>query len=156
MQILDLSINNFRGIKLFNHSFNESKVVCFVGRGDSCKTTILQAISFALCQSRWISVEDKDFYKGDVDNPITIEIVIGNFPNSLFKDICNDDSYGGTYRLMSKVATRQGIRVRYVNMAGKSGPANLAQAINASTKLVMIESPTNPMQVGPLTSLAFI
>lgn len=61
--------------------------------------------------------------------------------------IVNDDSYGGTYRLMSKVATRQGIRVRYVNMAGKSGPANLAQAINASTKLVMIESPTNPMQV---------
>ena len=60
--------------------------------------------------------------------------------------IVNDDSYGGTYRLMSKVATRQGIRVRYVNMAGKSGPANLAQAINASTKLVMIESPTNPMQ----------
>ena len=61
--------------------------------------------------------------------------------------IVNDDSYGGTYRLMSKVATRQGMRVRYVNMAGKSGPANLAQAINASTKLVMIESPTNPMQV---------
>jgi cysteine-S-conjugate beta-lyase len=60
--------------------------------------------------------------------------------------IVNDDSYGGTYRLMSKVATRQGIRVRYVNMAGKSGPANLAAAINASTKLVMIESPTNPMQ----------
>ena len=61
--------------------------------------------------------------------------------------IVNDDSYGGTYRLMSKVATRQGMRVRYVNMAGKSGPANLAQAITASTKLVMIESPTNPMQV---------
>ena len=60
--------------------------------------------------------------------------------------IVNDDSYGGTYRLMSKVATRQGIRVRYVNMAGKNGPANLAQAINSSTKLVMIESPTNPMQ----------
>jgi len=60
--------------------------------------------------------------------------------------IVNDDSYGGTYRLMSKVAARQGIRVRYINMAGKSGPANLQQAINASTKLVMIESPTNPMQ----------
>lgn len=70
--------------------------------------------------------------------------------------IVNDDSYGGTYRLMSKVATRQGIRVRYVNMAGKSGPANLAQAINASTKLVMIESPTNPMQVCLCTSLPLI
>ena len=60
--------------------------------------------------------------------------------------IVNDDSYGGTYRLMSKVAARQGIRVRYVNMAGKAGPANLQQAINGSTRLVMIESPTNPMQ----------
>ena len=60
--------------------------------------------------------------------------------------IVNDDSYGGTYRLMSKVASRQGIRVRYVNMAGKAGPSNLAQAINSSTRLVMIESPTNPMQ----------
>lgn len=60
--------------------------------------------------------------------------------------IVNDDSYGGTYRLMSKVASRQGIRVRYVNMSGKAGPANLEAAINASTRLVMIESPTNPMQ----------
>lgn len=60
--------------------------------------------------------------------------------------IVNDDSYGGTYRLMSKVASRHGIRVRYINMAGKSGPSNLQRAINASTKLVMIESPTNPMQ----------
>ena len=31
-------------------------------------------------------------------------------------------------------------------MAGKSGPSNLQQAINPTTKLVMIESPTNPMQ----------
>jgi cystathionine beta-lyase len=60
--------------------------------------------------------------------------------------IVNDDSYGGTYRLMSKIATRQGVRVRYINMAGKAGPSNLQHAINASTKLVMIESPTNPMQ----------
>lgn len=60
--------------------------------------------------------------------------------------IVNDDSYGGTYRLMSKVATRQGITVTYVNMAGTSGPANLQRAISSATKLVMIESPTNPMQ----------
>ena len=48
--------------------------------------------------------------------------------------IVNDDSYGGTYRLMSKVAARQGIRVRYVNMAGKGGPARLQAAINISTR----------------------
>jgi cystathionine beta-lyase len=60
--------------------------------------------------------------------------------------IVNDDSYGGTYRLMSKVATRHGMKIRYVNMAGAAGPANLQQAISNNTKLVMIESPTNPMQ----------
>jgi cystathionine beta-lyase len=47
---------------------------------------------------------------------------------------------------MSKVATRQGIKVKYVNMAGKNGALNLQQAITSLTKLVMIESPTNPMQ----------
>lgn len=60
--------------------------------------------------------------------------------------IVNDDSYGGTYRLMSKVATKQGINVRYVNMAGKDGPANLKAALSPITRIVMIESPTNPMQ----------
>ncbi len=60
--------------------------------------------------------------------------------------LVNDDSYGGTYRLLSKVATRQGILVRYVNMAGKTGPAALAESITPLTRLVMIESPTNPMQ----------
>ena len=60
--------------------------------------------------------------------------------------IVNDDSYGGTYRLMSKVATRHGIKVRYINMAGPEGPKELKQAISSTTKLVMIESPTNPMQ----------
>ena len=60
--------------------------------------------------------------------------------------IVNDDSYGGTYRLMSQIATRHGISVRYVNMSGKEGPENLLAAILPNTKLVMIESPTNPIQ----------
>jgi cystathionine beta-lyase len=60
--------------------------------------------------------------------------------------IVNDDSYGGTYRLMSMIATRQGISVRYVNMAGPDGSKNLLEAILPTTKLVMIESPTNPIQ----------
>lgn len=60
--------------------------------------------------------------------------------------IVNDDSYGGTYRLMAKVATQQGIEVTYVNLAGKEGPKNLLEKISSKTRLVMIESPTNPNQ----------
>jgi len=60
--------------------------------------------------------------------------------------IVNDDSYGGTYRLMSKIATRFGIVVRYANLTGKSGGDVLESVISSRTKLVMIESPTNPMQ----------
>ncbi|CAM9542194.1 unnamed protein product [Phaeothamnion confervicola] len=60
--------------------------------------------------------------------------------------ILNDDSYGGTYRLLSKVAGRNGVKVRYVDMSGLAGPANLAAVITENTRLIMIESPTNPMQ----------
>eukprot|EP00640_Fibrocapsa_japonica_P001980 CAMPEP_0113937692 /NCGR_PEP_ID=MMETSP1339-20121228/4254_1 /TAXON_ID=94617 /ORGANISM="Fibrocapsa japonica" /LENGTH=530 /DNA_ID=CAMNT_0000940555 /DNA_START=55 /DNA_END=1647 /DNA_ORIENTATION=+ /assembly_acc=CAM_ASM_000762 len=60
--------------------------------------------------------------------------------------ILSDDSYGGTYRLLAKVAARNNIRIRYLDMSGHQGPANLQAAISESTKLVMLESPTNPMQ----------
>jgi cysteine-S-conjugate beta-lyase len=60
--------------------------------------------------------------------------------------ILNDDSYGGTYRLLSKVAARNNVLVRYVDMSGSAGPANLSAAISGNTKLIMLESPTNPMQ----------
>jgi cystathionine beta-lyase len=48
--------------------------------------------------------------------------------------IVNDDSYGGTYRLMSKVCSRQGIKVKYVNMTGKAGPACLEAEISSATR----------------------
>jgi cysteine-S-conjugate beta-lyase len=71
--------------------------------------------------------------------------------------IVNDDSYGGTYRIMSKVAQRQGIKITYVNLAGTEGLENLKNTINAKTRLVMIESPTNPMQrVCSINALACI
>lgn len=60
--------------------------------------------------------------------------------------LVNDDSYGGTYRLMSNIATRHGISVNYINLTGSEGIENLKKAVNEKTKLVMIESPTNPMQ----------
>ncbi|OWZ02652.1 Cystathionine beta-lyase [Phytophthora megakarya] len=60
--------------------------------------------------------------------------------------VLSDDSYGGTYRLLSKVATKNGVVVKYVDLSGENGPKNLLAALSDKTKLVMMESPTNPMQ----------
>lgn len=60
--------------------------------------------------------------------------------------IISDDSYGGTYRLVSKVSINLGIKVRFLNLSGEAGVENLKNTITSATRLVMIESPTNPMQ----------
>ncbi len=64
--------------------------------------------------------------------------------------IAGDDSYGGTYRLLSQIiASRHGIKVSYMNLAGEEGVENLRLALMRSdnkVRLVMIESPTSPFQ----------
>ena len=60
--------------------------------------------------------------------------------------VLSDDSYGGTYRLLSQTCARMGIAVVYVALDGPGGPDRLAAALTAKTKLVMVESPTNPFQ----------
>jgi cystathionine beta-lyase/cystathionine gamma-synthase len=56
--------------------------------------------------------------------------------------ICANDMYGGTYRLFSKVFEKFGIKFVYVNT---SHIENISNAINAATKLIWIETPTNPL-----------
>jgi cystathionine gamma-lyase len=56
--------------------------------------------------------------------------------------IAMDDLYGGTYRLFSNVRARsQGLDIRYVDL---SQPEALAQAITDRTRMIWIETPTNP------------
>lgn len=71
---------------------------------------------------------------------------VSRLANSGDEIILSDDSYGGTYRLLSQVVSKNGIRVQYVDLSGENGPKRLASAISNTTKLVMMESPTNPMQ----------
>jgi cystathionine beta-lyase/cystathionine gamma-synthase len=56
--------------------------------------------------------------------------------------VAGDDAYGGTYRLFDKVFARLGIVVDYVDTRD---PENVAEAIREQTRLVWIETPTNPM-----------
>jgi len=52
-----------------------------------------------------------------------------------------DDVYGGTNRFLSRVANTQGIETSFVDM---SDPNTLKDVIKSNTKLIWIETPTNP------------
>ena len=56
--------------------------------------------------------------------------------------ISTNDLYGGTYRLFTKVFERYGIKFHFVSMAD---PQALSSLVNERTKLVWVETPTNPM-----------
>ena len=56
--------------------------------------------------------------------------------------VAGDDLYGGTYRLFTKVFSRFGMEFSFVDMAETAG---LERVISPSTKLVWIETPTNPL-----------
>lgn len=53
-----------------------------------------------------------------------------------------DDMYGGTYRQFERVFKQQGIEFSYVDMAD---PNNLAKAMRKNTRLVWVETPSNPL-----------
>lgn len=55
--------------------------------------------------------------------------------------ICADDLYGGTYRMFTKVFAHFGIKFTFVDM---HSAANVEGFITPATKLVWIETPTNP------------
>jgi cystathionine gamma-lyase len=56
--------------------------------------------------------------------------------------VCSDDVYGGTFRLFDKVFKRQGLSFTFVDLADLS---NLEKAITPKTKMLWVETPTNPM-----------
>ncbi len=56
--------------------------------------------------------------------------------------VAADDLYGGTFRLFDKVLRRYGIAFTYVDM---SDPARVAAALRPATRLVWVETPTNPL-----------
>ena len=56
--------------------------------------------------------------------------------------VCCDDVYGGTSRLFNKLMTNYGIQFTYVDSQDAS---NVEKAIRPETKMVWIETPTNPL-----------
>jgi cystathionine beta-lyase/cystathionine gamma-synthase len=58
--------------------------------------------------------------------------------------ICSHNVYGGTVRLFNLIVRHYGIDIQYVDM---SDPDAVAAAIRPSTKLIHVETPTNPLMV---------
>ena len=56
--------------------------------------------------------------------------------------ICSDNVYGGTFRLFDKIVRHYGVEFTYVNT---SNLAQVEKAMKANTKMVFIETPTNPL-----------
>jgi cystathionine beta-lyase/cystathionine gamma-synthase len=56
--------------------------------------------------------------------------------------VVTDNTYGGTFRLFDKVMTRYGLQFSYVDT---SDLAAVERAMTPKTKLVFIETPTNPV-----------
>ncbi|HAA16773.1 MAG TPA: cystathionine gamma-synthase, partial [Cytophagales bacterium] len=56
--------------------------------------------------------------------------------------ISTDDLYGGTYRIFTKIFEPYGIKFRFVPM---DDPQAVSRAMTDATKLIWVETPTNPM-----------
>jgi len=56
--------------------------------------------------------------------------------------ICTNDLYGGTYRIFTKVFEKYGIKFHFISMQDVS---KINKFINPKTKMVWLETPTNPM-----------
>ncbi len=69
--------------------------------------------------------------------------------------ICGENVYGGTHRLMTQVFRRMGLEFSFVDTREL---ANLERAFTAHTKMVFVETPTNPMMhltdLGAVAALA--
>jgi len=56
--------------------------------------------------------------------------------------VCGENVYGGTHRLMDKVLTRQGLTFSFVDTREV---AAVAAAVTAKTRMLFVETPTNPL-----------
>lgn len=85
-KIHTLKISNYKGIQKFEQAFGMTDFVCLIGRGDSGKTTILEAISLVLSPSWNLTFYDTDFFNGDITKSIEIEASLYDLHPKLLQD----------------------------------------------------------------------
>ena len=68
--------------------------------------------------------------------------------------IAVDDIYGGSFRIFTHIYQKFGIKVRYVDT---SNAINIIDHLNKNTKLIWLESPTNPtLKISDITAICEI
>ena len=90
MKLRHLSIRNFRGIEKLDWVVPEANVVCLIGRGDSTKSSILDAVRYALFPVWNLTLDAFDFFNGNTDAPVEITVTLGDLP----KEFCSDAKFG--------------------------------------------------------------
>lgn len=80
MRIVQVEIENFRGIRSMPPWNPSPGVNCLIGPGDSTKTTILDAIELCLYPRSYFLADDSDFFNLEFDNPIKIIVTLTDLP----------------------------------------------------------------------------
>lgn len=91
--IRKIEIENFRSIKKLEW-FPSEGMNCLIGAGDSGKSTILDAIDLCLGARRSANISDADFFQLDVEQPISITLLLG----ALGDGLRNYEAYGDYLR----------------------------------------------------------
>jgi predicted ATP-dependent endonuclease of OLD family len=90
MKIRKVEVLNFRGIRNLEWNLPDQNIFCLIGKGDSAKTTILEAIRCVFNPQWNLGFTDSDFYLCKTENQIKIDILIGD----LSDEFCSDQKYG--------------------------------------------------------------
>lgn len=78
MRIKHVEIRNFRGIKSLSWRV-KGDFNCIIGPGDTCKTTILTALDYALSPRSALTFDDSDFFDQDVSQGIVIQVTLADW-----------------------------------------------------------------------------
>lgn len=87
MQLTQLEIFNFRGIKSSNILFPlDTRMICMIGAGDGTKSTLLKAIEWILWPTWNLYATDTDFYNSDTSVNIILRGTFTEIPVSLLSE----------------------------------------------------------------------
>lgn len=78
MKVKHIEISNFRGIKSLSWHVG-GPFACLIGAGDTCKTTILTALDFALSPRTSLNFYDSDFFNQQTENQIVIQVTLAEW-----------------------------------------------------------------------------